>query len=82
LMPYEGEESNTVALACSGKQGINNIALLVGPEGGFNENEVDRARNAGIDTVKLGPRILRTETAGMVLTVMLMYLFGDLGGLR
>jgi 16S rRNA (uracil1498-N3)-methyltransferase len=81
LMPYEGEGSNTVTSTCSSRQGIDRIALLIGPEGGFDENEVDRARNAGIDTVKLGPRILRTETAGMVLIVMLMYLFGDLGGL-
>jgi 16S rRNA (uracil1498-N3)-methyltransferase len=41
-------------------------ALLVGPEGGFTAAEVEAARHAGFDTVTLGPRILRVETAAMV----------------
>jgi 16S rRNA (uracil1498-N3)-methyltransferase len=54
-------------------------ALLVGPEGGFAEAEVARATQAGFVPVSLGPRILRTETAGFTLAAILQYLYGDIG---
>ena len=55
------------------------VAILVGPEGGFSQNEVDLARAAGFLPVSLGPRILRTETAGFAVTAILEYLYGDFG---
>lgn len=57
----------------------SSIALLIGPEGGLSEPEVDLtlAREFGI--IRLGPRILRTETAGLVQLSLLQYLWGDLG---
>ena len=42
-----------------------NMAVFIGPEGGFSAGEIERAKNAGILPVTLGKRILRTETAGM-----------------
>ena len=45
------------------------VAAAVGPEGGFTDEEVDQARAAGWEVVGLGPRILRVETAAMVLAV-------------
>ena len=48
------------------------VALLIGPEGGFEEAEVARAEEAGFCAVTLGRRILRTETAGMALLSYLM----------
>lgn len=56
-----------------------NAAILVGPEGGFSEKEADLARQAGFRPVHLGPRILRTETAGFAVTAVLEYLYGDFG---
>lgn len=44
--------------------GENSAAILVGPEGGFTVEEVDMARANGVMAVSLGPRVLRTETAG------------------
>ena len=50
----------------------------VGPEGGFTEAEVAQAEQLGVTSVRLGPRILRTETAGMVAAAALFYALGDL----
>ena len=48
-------------------------AVFIGPEGGFAEEEIELAKNAGIEPISLGRRILRTETAGMALLSMIMY---------
>jgi len=58
------------------------IAVLVGPEGGFSAAEVAVARRAGFVPVSLGPRILRSETAGLAMAAVLQYLYGDLGSGR
>ncbi len=58
------------------------VAVLVGPEGGFSVGEVALARRAGFIPVSLGRRILRSETAGLAITAILQYLYGDLGGGR
>ena len=54
------------------------IAVVVGPEGGISPQEADRARSEGYQAVNLGPRILRTETAGLAIMAILQYLYGDL----
>jgi 16S rRNA (uracil1498-N3)-methyltransferase len=54
------------------------IALVVGPEGGFAELELDAARAAGFDEVALGPRVLRTETAAVAALAAMQTLWGDL----
>jgi len=51
--------------------------LLVGPEGGFNAEEIELIAAAGFRTAHLGPRILRTETAGLAAASILQYLYGD-----
>lgn len=55
------------------------IAVYIGPEGGLTEAEVSQATGAGAHTVGLGPRILRTETAGLALVAAIQYAVGDLG---
>lgn len=54
------------------------IAVMVGPEGGISQQEADQARAEGYQAVSLGPRILRTETAGLAIMAILQYLYGDL----
>jgi len=54
------------------------IYVMVGPEGGFTEEEVNLARGRGFIPVKLGQRILRTETAAITLVGILQYEWGDL----
>jgi 16S rRNA (uracil1498-N3)-methyltransferase len=55
------------------------VALLVGPEGGFSDDEVERATSSGFLPVSLGPRLLRTETAAIVAAALVQSRFGDLG---
>lgn len=54
------------------------VTLLIGPEGGLAREEVAAILAAGFLPVHLGPRILRTETAGLAATGILQYLYGDL----
>jgi 16S rRNA (uracil1498-N3)-methyltransferase len=53
------------------------VRLLIGPEGGFSTTEIGAIATAGFQAVHLGPRILRTETAGLAATPILQYLYGD-----
>lgn len=54
------------------------IALVVGPEGGLSERDLATLRAAGFRGLRLGPRILRTETAGLAAVASLQALYGDL----
>ena len=58
----------------------NRITLLIGPEGGFSDPEREAAGRAGFQAVRLGPRILRTETAVITAMSCCQALWGDLGG--
>jgi 16S rRNA (uracil1498-N3)-methyltransferase len=57
----------------------NRVELLIGPEGGLDDGELVRAVAAGFAPVRLGPRVLRTETAGVVALTVLQARWGDLG---
>ena len=54
------------------------VELLIGPEGGLDDHELEAAARAGFSPVRLGPRVLRTETAGIVALAVLQALWGDL----
>jgi 16S rRNA (uracil1498-N3)-methyltransferase len=58
---------------------VAGLMLLVGPEGGFSEQEVDEARRSGAVIASLGPGILRTETAAVVGATLVLARFGRLG---
>lgn len=57
----------------------NSVGILVGPEGGFTFEEKQYAIEQGFTGITLGPRILRTETAGLVGISLIQFLAGDLG---
>ncbi|MCK8815921.1 16S rRNA (uracil(1498)-N(3))-methyltransferase [Natroniella sulfidigena] len=78
LMPWE-EESASLKDVIVGNNKMEQVMIVIGPEGGFSEQEVERANEVGIKPVSLGPRILRTETAGLATLSMLLYQTGDLG---
>jgi 16S rRNA (uracil1498-N3)-methyltransferase len=56
----------------------NQITLLIGPEGGLNDEEIEQAAQQGYQRVQLGPRILRTETAAVAAIAIIQSLWGDL----
>lgn len=74
LIPYELAEDmqRTRELIESVRPG-GSVAVFIGPEGGFEESEVQAALHAGIEPITLGRRILRTETAGLTVLSWLMY---------
>ncbi len=74
LIPYElaQDMTHTRALIEAIKPG-QSIAVFIGPEGGFEESEIQTALSAGIEPLTLGKRILRTETAGFTVLSWLMY---------
>ncbi|TEB07225.1 Ribosomal RNA small subunit methyltransferase E [Pelotomaculum schinkii] len=80
VIPWEEEnqESLKKVLGVSGPWG--DIYVFIGPEGGFTPAEVELARSHGVRPVTLGPRILRTETAGLAVLAIILYQCGDLGG--
>jgi 16S rRNA (uracil1498-N3)-methyltransferase len=55
------------------------LVLAVGPEGGFDDDEIEELARAGAEIVRLGPRILRTETAGLVAASIVSFVYGSLG---
>lgn len=62
----------------AGEKAPRSIIVLVGPEGGFSENEVQLAIDHGFTSLNLGPRILRTETASLAALTVMQYAYGDM----
>lgn len=78
LIPYEKEEFNLKEVISSFDiDKIKNVCVFIGPEGGFEECEVDFVRSLGGISVGLGQNILRTETATIFISSILKYEFGD-----
>ena len=80
LIPYELAEGmeKTREIIGSLKPG-EDIAIFIGPEGGFEENEIQTALDNGIEPITLGKRILRTETAGFTILSWIMYQLEGMG---
>jgi len=78
LVASETEQDQGLRNVCANQETIETILVLVGPEGGFNPEEIDLARTAGFHTISLGPRRLRAETAGILVVALLAYEFGEM----
>lgn len=78
ILPYECADGmvKTKELIDNIEPG-KSVAIFIGPEGGFDQSELDYATEAGCEIITLGKRILRTETAGMMLLSVLMYHFEE-----
>lgn len=81
IIAYECEDrlSLKAALREADAANISELLLIIGPEGGISESELEQARSAGAVPVTLGRRILRAETAGLVAISAIFYETGDLG---
>lgn len=80
LMLYEGAGKEGLKAVLTRSAAVADWLLLVGPEGGFAEDEVVYCRQKGARLAGLGPRILRTETAPLAALASILYERGDLGG--
>lgn len=87
LVPYENAEEFGVKSLINKfkKENVNlndikTVGILVGPEGGFEEEEIIKLKDKGAHIITLGKRILRTETAGFVAASLIQYELSDLGG--
>ena len=83
VIPYEnatGYGIRAMVNSIENKDSIKNVGIMVGPEGGFEESEIEALKEKGAHIVTLGPRILRTETAGFTGISLIQYELGDLGG--
>jgi 16S rRNA (uracil1498-N3)-methyltransferase len=79
VIPWVGERDVGVRAALADAQRPASLALLVGPEGGFDEEEVALARGHGVVSVTLGPRVLRAETAAVAAVSVILYELGEMG---
>ena len=79
IAPYENERTKSIKQAIKGVN-INTMGIFVGPEGGFEESEIEAIEEISGKSVSLGPRILRTETASLVASSIVLYELSDLGG--
>lgn len=81
LVAWEDEKTlslRTALQAASAAGPLDSLNLLIGPEGGLSQAEIEQARRLHIQTISLGPRILRAETAGPVATALILYEMGDI----
>lgn len=78
LAAWEEERALSVRTALAAAPEARDIALVVGPEGGLSAGETEELARAGAQVITLGPRILRTETAGAVLAALVLYEKGDM----
>lgn len=92
IMPLEtwlanqGEHTLRLMLAPDAERALRDlppsqgpVTLLIGPEGGFSPNEIKAAQTAGFLSIRLGPRVLRTETAALAALAAMQTLWGDFG---
>ena len=74
LLAHEGEQATTLRQALETvPHPAETLLVIVGPEGGFSDGEVKAARKAGVQPISLGPRVLRTETAALVIVSQVLY---------
>jgi 16S rRNA (uracil1498-N3)-methyltransferase len=79
LEPDDAAQSLRQLLPAAAGAATASVALLIGPEGGFDSTEIAAARAAGFACCRMGPRVLRTETAALAAIAALQALAGDMG---
>ncbi len=74
FVAYENSDGHTLVDSVLSLKNAKNIAVMIGAEGGFSEDEIELLKANGADVVSLGKRILRTETAAIACTALIMQL--------
>ena len=78
IVPWEDARGYSLARFHQEHPDVTDLAIVIGPEGGMSEDEITRMKEASCQSVTLGPRILRTETAGLCAISALLCLYGDM----
>ena len=78
IVPWEDARGYSLSRFHADHPEVTDLAIVIGPEGGMSEDEVARMKEAACLSVTLGPRILRTETAGLCAMSALFCLYGDM----
>ena len=78
IVPWEDARGYSLAKFHQEHPDVTDLAIVIGPEGGMSEDEIARMKEASCRSVTLGPRILRTETAGLCAMSALFCLYGDM----
>ncbi len=78
LFPWEEAEGNTLRSVLNTFSSPHTVRIFIGPEGGFTSEEAQLAQDEGAKQVTLGPRILRTETAGPTVLALVLYHYNDI----
>ena len=78
IVPWEDARGYSLAKFHQEHPDVTDLAIVIGPEGGMSEDEIARMKEASCQSVTLGPRILRTETAGLCAMSALFCLYGDM----
>jgi 16S rRNA (uracil1498-N3)-methyltransferase len=78
LFFWENEQRQSLYQAHAAHSNVRSLLLAVGPEGGFTAQEAELAQSHGFEPVKLGPRVLRAETAAVAALSLVQSLWGDL----
>lgn len=78
IVPWEEARDARVKDVFTAHPGVRRIGVVIGPEGGMSESEIEAMRAEGVLPVTLGPRILRAETAAVTSVAMVQALWGDL----
>lgn len=81
IIPYENQKDVGFKEILKGITNIKKVGIFIGPEGGFEAEEISLCTTENILPITLGPRILRTETAGFVAATIIQYELGDMGGI-
>ena len=73
-----GDQENGIKDILRAQKKPDAISVLIGPEGSFSENEIEKIRAAGYQTLSCGPRIMRVETAALTCMAICQYEWGDM----
>lgn len=80
LVPWEEEQARGLRGLLRDASGTREVGIVIGPEGGMTEAEIELCALHGGVACTLGPRIFRTETAGVVVAALILYELGEMGG--
>lgn len=78
IVPWEDQEGYGPKAFASDHPDLHSLGIVIGPEGGISASEIETLKHYGCHPITLGPRILRTETAGLAALCAIMCLYGEM----